>query len=151
VCYYFYRTPGIDVRFGLTDEIVQSVLPQRTREDGGHDHSSVKAWKKAVGRYSELLGARRRIAHHPSTIRIGGLNLDTQLDGMSLSWFEIYVGDNERLRKKEANIQALKIADLKAHLRAVMALRDRLYRFYCDVLTKPHEGPQPIDPPQSMD
>ena len=43
----YYRTPGLDVRFALVDEIVGSVLPKRERRSGGHDHPSVKAWKTA--------------------------------------------------------------------------------------------------------
>jgi hypothetical protein len=32
----YYRTPGLDARFGLTDEIVRSVLPERPNPALGH-------------------------------------------------------------------------------------------------------------------
>ena len=44
----YYRTPTLNARLGLTDEIVQSVLPKRKKKSGGHYHPSVKAWKVAI-------------------------------------------------------------------------------------------------------
>src|SRR5580704_14046716 len=61
----YYRTPGLDIRFGLTDEIVRSVLPKKPRRSGSHHHPNVKVWRAAQGDYQDLLAVRRRIAHHP--------------------------------------------------------------------------------------
>jgi hypothetical protein len=61
----YFRTPGLNVRLGLTDELVLSVLPEKERKSGGHDHPSVKAWQEAIKGFDTLLAVRRRIAHQP--------------------------------------------------------------------------------------
>jgi hypothetical protein len=142
----YYRTPGLDVRFGLVDEIVGSVLPKREPRSGGKDHPSVRAWKTAKGNYQSLLGVRRRIAHHPVQIQHFARYYG---DAPPLSWFEVYVNNNERLREKEANIPPLRIDDLRSHLVNVDRLSGRLHQFYYDVLIKRHEEtPLPV-PSQS--
>ena len=40
----YYKTPGLEARFSLTDEIVKSVLPKKL--PGEHDHPSVQAWNR---------------------------------------------------------------------------------------------------------
>ncbi len=42
----YYKTPGLEARFSLTDEIVRSVLPKK--KPGEHDHAYVKRWDKAI-------------------------------------------------------------------------------------------------------
>jgi hypothetical protein len=133
----YYRMPGLSVRLTLTDEIVRSVLPKPARISGGHDHASVKAWKDAIKDFRDLLGVRRRIAHHPIAIKHGATwSFDPVLSSLLAqpSWFEIHVGQREQLRSGE--LPALQLDDLKAHLTAVEALRDRLQHFFSDVLTK---------------
>jgi hypothetical protein len=130
----YYRTPGLDVRLSLTDELVKSVLPKPAKKSGGHETAELKAWKKAIANFRELLAIRRRIAHHPIAIRQHPLVL-----GLSVatppSWFEIYVSQHEKLRT--GDLPPLIVKDLKDHLVAVIHLRDRLRRFFHDVLTKP--------------
>jgi hypothetical protein len=146
----YYRTPGLDVRLNLTDEIVKSVLPKTARKSGGHDHVSVKSWKAAIKDFRDLLGVRRRIAHHPNTIKYGAswpLILDLRYLLAPQSWFEIYVSQHEQLRSGE--LPALKLDDLKAHLTAVEALRARLQYFFSDVLTtRESTSSAPSLPPQ---
>ena len=55
----YYKTPGLEARFSLTDEIVRSVLPKK--RPGGHDHPSVKVWDNAIKVRHDLLSMRRRI------------------------------------------------------------------------------------------
>src|SRR5580704_18065915 len=59
----YYRTPGLKPRLDLTEELVKSVLPKRTKKSGGHD--------PAVADFEKLLGTRRRIAHQPIMVRQG--------------------------------------------------------------------------------
>jgi hypothetical protein len=136
----YYRTPGLDVRFGLTDEIVRSVLPKRPRRSGGHDHKDVKAWRQAKGDYKELLGTRRRIAHHPVRMHHSSIldvpDITAMADVLAPSWFEIYVSEHEALREQSSNRRGLKVGDLRNHLVAVLRLSDRLRHFYADVLSQ---------------
>ena len=132
----YYRTPGLDVRFALTDEIVRSVLPKRPKRSGAHEHPSVKAWDAARDGYQELLATRRRIAHHPVGIRSEPFRVGMPIGVEPPSWFEIYVSQHERLREKSSDLPPLNVSDLKSHLAAVVALQARLHRFFHEVLTK---------------
>jgi len=145
----YYRTPGLDQRFSLTDELVRSVLPKRVKKSGGHDHPSVTAWNKAKDGYQELLAVRRRIAHHPVTIRWRPFAVGDPINTPPPSWFEIYISQHEQLREKSADIPPLRIEDLRKHLAAVERLRERLHHFYHDVLIKHDATHQPPSPPRS--
>jgi hypothetical protein len=100
----------------------------------------VKAWKAAKDGYGDLLSVRRRIAHHPTAIRSGpkfSIFDDVRtFHQPPSSWFEIYVNQHERLRERSSNLKAFRIDDLRKHLIATTALRDRLVNFFYDVLTK---------------
>lgn len=136
----YYRTPGLDLRFGLTSEIVMSILP-KPQKPGVHEHPSVKAWKTATDDFENLLSTRRRIAHQPVKMETGrhqfaGPFNTTLFNTLPPSWFEIYVNQHERLRKRSAKLPPLRIPDLKSHLIAVDSLAQRLNHFYHTVLTK---------------
>jgi hypothetical protein len=61
----YYRTPSLSARLELLDELVRATLPRKLRKSGGHDLPIVKSWKDIYGEAKNLLGTRRRIAHHP--------------------------------------------------------------------------------------
>jgi hypothetical protein len=148
----YYRTPGLDVRLHLTEEIVKSVLPKTQRKSGGHDHPSVTAWKAVAKDFRDLLGTRRRLAHHPVAVQHGSiwpLNLDLSYMLAPPSWFEINVSQNEQLKSGE--LPALKVHDLEVHLTAVTAIRDRLRHFFSDILTKREStSSAPFPPPMTL-
>jgi hypothetical protein len=148
----YYRSPGIDVRFKMTDEIVRSLLPKRQRKSGGHDHASVGAWRTAYQNYDKLLGVRRRLAHQPVRVRFDpNLPRNMLLDKAPRTWLEIYPSEHERTREQAAELQPLDLNDLKNHLVAVSQLAGRLHEFYSDVLTKHVAAPVRPDLQQSQD
>src|ERR1700731_2781989 len=61
----YYRTPSIEGRIALTDELIKSFLPQRDKKAGSHDHPSVKEWKDIISEIRSLLPQRNMIAHSP--------------------------------------------------------------------------------------
>jgi hypothetical protein len=61
----YYRTPTIDARLSLTDELLLSLLPKKDPPIGGHDHADVRAWNDIRKSIIALLPDRNRIAHHP--------------------------------------------------------------------------------------
>lgn len=158
----YYRTPGLDARLNLTDEIVLSVLPPKDRESGGHDHPDVKAWKTAREGFTQLLSIRRRIAHHPVQIRTesvaSGSVLGAGVVGQIVfgqpstpppSWFELYESAHEGRRGRGGPKPPLRLEDLAEHLTEVVHLRDRLYLFYYEVLARDHgRAPLPTDEPE---
>jgi hypothetical protein len=108
----YYRTPTLDTRINLVDELVRSSLPKRDRKSGGHDHPDVQEWddiRKAIG---ALLHTRRRIAHHPVADR----SIEGQLGLLSdMSWIELYMSDAERLRGRDGDLKPLPVDNLSAH------------------------------------
>jgi hypothetical protein len=146
----FYKTPGLEARFSLTDEIVKSIFP---KEPNKPNHPSVVAWSKAIKGHQDLLATRRRLAHHPTTVRMDALakgRFNTAMFGhmpiggsaTAFSWVESQMSHHERLRGKAgANLPPLRFKDLEDHYGAVGALANRLLTYLIDILTKPTEEP----------
>jgi hypothetical protein len=141
----YYRLPGLEVRFGVTDELVRSLYPRPARKSGAHPHPHIKAWNKARKGYQDLLAVRRRIAHQPNTFAQEGLPHGYTVPNRPIA-FEIYVNAHERLREREAETKPLRLADLQRHLAEVTLLRTRLFSFFSDVLSKPAQEPDAPNP-----
>lgn len=155
----YYRTPGLELRLGLTDEIVLSVLPQRERDSGGHDHPDVARWKVLKKRFSDLLSIRRRIAHHPvsesrnmlAAYMMGVIPNNLSLLSLSTgdqenSWYSVYASQHERIRGRESDQKPLTRIDLINHWTAVSDLAADLLRFLTEVIAK---HPATLGPPVS--
>jgi hypothetical protein len=140
----YYRTPGLNVRLDLVDEIVKTTLLPSWERPGTRD-PRIKAWKAATKDFRDLLSVRRRIAHHPVAPRQEPRHFGDTLGQLAPSWYEIYVGRHERLRDSAAKLPALRIGDLRMHRLEVAELSIRLESFYHDVLTKPREASPPPD------
>ena len=69
VAIVYYRTPTIDARIQLLDELLSTVFPKPARISGGHRHEAIKRWEKISGKLTELLRMRNRLAHHPVAVR----------------------------------------------------------------------------------
>lgn len=142
----YYKTPGLEARFSLTDEIVRSVLPRK--KPGEHDHAYVKRWDKAIKKRGDLLAMRRRIAHHPvavrMNVRIAGMFGTMPYNRMPIggavdqfSWLELYMSESEKVRGRDAHLPALLLKDLEDHFDAVATLANDLLGFLIEVLSKP--------------
>lgn len=135
----YYRTPSIDARLSLADELVKAALPKRTRKDGGHDHADVAHWRELEKECRGLLPVRNRIAHHPVGPRFmmrGGFGsagfLARGMEPPKLTtetWFEIYVSQNEQLREGAAKKRPLRIKALWDHLLATDRIKGGLHQF----------------------
>jgi hypothetical protein len=127
----FFRLPGLDARLKLTDEVVRSLMPKRTRVSGGHDHPSVKGWSQRYKEIDSLLPTRRRIAHHPVTYRYELALIDQR--GKPPLVLEVKAGEHERLRSKDN--KGLDRDDLVRHLTHVYAAANNLNEFSRTVLS----------------
>lgn len=117
----YYRTPGLDVRLKLTDELVRSLLPKRERKSGGHDHEYVKSWKEIFDTIDKLLGTRRLIAHQRVEMKQieNMLLLFVRPDLFGDDLYRIYANPHERIRAKESDATPLMLSDLKNHIRDI--------------------------------
>jgi len=139
VAVVYYRTPTIDARIKLIDELVRTVLPKSQKKNGGHDHPDLVEWNRLRKDMVDLLGARSRIAHHPVRAQSArGQNRAFWYLEKS-SWFEIYASDAERLRTGRDDAKPLKQDDLVSHCHMVHEITRRAAKFSKDVLPK-HVG-----------
>ena len=127
----YYRINSMHGRFLLTNEIVRSVLPARERQDGGHDHPSVKAWDAARQGWDSLLTFRRRIAHHRLAIELAPPSPDLTPD--MLVNFIIRETEGENLKRGQSQTP-IRVDDLRKHAAELADLLKRLLTFYRNVL-----------------
>ncbi len=137
----YYRSPGLDIRLNLTDEIVRSILPKH--KPGEHPADSVKEWDSIKKNFSNLLSVRRRIAHQPVNITfipgrrvaIPTVNKEAfaRYSAQPQPSFDIFASKHEEIRGKQPS-KPLQSGDLEDHLLAVDELNYSLRRFL-EVLT----------------
>jgi hypothetical protein len=120
----YYKTPTLDSRLTLIDEIIKTVLPKRSSKPGSHDHMDVTCWKNILKITRDLMPIRNWIAHHPVNIRFSTGHFS--IDEMS---FTIYASSQERLRPRGKAFKRLTINDLRDHLKKTNALTGRLHDF----------------------
>jgi hypothetical protein len=136
----FYRTPTIDSRLMLVDELLLNLLPQREK-NSGRAHPDVTRWIKLRTTVKALLPVRNFLAHAPVETRIFlRFGYEDKVTA-SQSWLQVATSANERLRgrpKKSATND-----DLEAHFKQVQAVVSEL-RAYLDHLA----GAQPAAPAQ---
>jgi len=144
--------PGLDVRLGLTDEILKSVLPKPERKSGGHPHPNVIRWDSIRKEISQLLSVRRRIAHQPINASVWEFTLADNTPQIQVSGFEIYASVHERLRKSgsiypdDYDVPPLTDTDLVAHLVSLEKARHELLNFRHSAQPKPPAIQPPIGP-----
>lgn len=136
----YFRTPSLDARLTLTDELVKSVLPKPTRKSGGHEAPSVKRWNGLESKIRSCLNIRRRIAHNPVRPNEASFQFDDDDQfkgaGFSFSWYELYVSDHEEARGRDIKPKNLIVTDLIDHELALTRLAVDLKSFCEDVLSK---------------
>ncbi len=87
-----------------------------------------------------LLSIRRRIAHHPVRTNEATFSFDEsdefKDEGFSMSWYELYVSENEKLRGKDTEPKTLIITDLVDHERTLNRTAHNLKVFCVNVLSR---------------
>jgi hypothetical protein len=146
VAIVYYRTPTLDARLQLTNELVRTVLLPRDPPAGDHNHPDTKKWDEIHRQITKLLPVRNRMAHHPVTYKdlgrmpvlgLGGL---APAQGLALpmigSWYESYVSEAEKLRGRHKDIKPLIASDLSRHRASVESIIKQLDLFRARVLSK---------------
>jgi hypothetical protein len=133
VAIIYCRTPTLDARMNLIDELLRTMLP--VTKPGDQDHPDLAAWNALRKDTKALLPFRNRLAHHPVRARSGH-------EGERLwflaptAWLEIYVSEAERLRTGSVDAKPLKTDDLTDHVHAVQKITRRFASFVRGVLPK---------------
>jgi hypothetical protein len=143
----YYRTPYIDVRMSLVDELVKSTLPKKDRQSGGHDHPDVRRWDRVERDFRDLQHIRRRIAHHPVIMTRNPFRDDHNSSSIGETSFGIYVSQSEAARGRSTNLRPLTINDLHRHLQKVNLVTEELHQFVQNVLPRHIGASPPPEPP----
>jgi hypothetical protein len=145
----YYRTPTLDARLKLTNELIRTVLPGRERKSGGHDHQDVKYWNETRSMIEHELSTRNRLAHHPIEQKKlvpvfikpdGTQSTDAESEAisslMTVSWHESYVSEAESLRGGHENLKPLTAPDLSRHRVEIEQIITHLQIFRAHILPK---------------
>jgi hypothetical protein len=149
----YYRSPTIDARMTLIDELVKSSLPKTDPPSRTHvhDHADVKRWDSIEGQFRRLQGTRRRIAHQPVIMTLGSFRDDYNNPAISDPSFAIYMSQSEAARGRSAdlNTRPLTINDLHLHLQKLNLITEELYQMLRNVLPR-HMPAFPWPPPEPI-
>jgi hypothetical protein len=130
----YFKSPALEVRITLTQELVESILPKTP--NGKPIHPDLKAWNAIIKSLAELKSTRNRIAHHPVATRFAPRpDRDTPEGTAYEFWIENHLSHEEGLRGRSQDVkQPLKVEDLKDHHLATIKLNMALYDFLEHVL-----------------
>jgi hypothetical protein len=147
----YLRTPTLDSRLKLVDELVRLELPKKKKKNGGHDHKDVELWSKLIADVGKLLKARNMIAHQPVVISRNSLHIMWETGIITKENALLYTRNEEILRDNRKKIETLGIEDLRKHLTATIMISQR-FREFLDVLrehTKQHVQQQSQQKPET--
>src|SRR5690242_4036852 len=113
----FYRTPTIDSRLTLTNDLIDSFFPKH--EGGDKPDARVKRWREIQTLLREHLPIRNRLAHHPV-----GPVVDLRDDNNFQIIYASHISSGERLRKGE--VEPLELAEIRAHRQTVLMILNEL-------------------------
>lgn len=129
----YYKSPTIDTRLNLTDELVRAILPKKERPDGGKDHKWVTTWSKLYNDVKDMLPERNLLAHSPvreveAVKYLSSLATKERIKTLA-SWTEIVASEGEKLRGKPVK-PPIRTKHLENHLTAVKLLAARISVFH---------------------
>lgn len=148
----YYRTPTLDSRLSLTDELVRLKLPKKEKPDGGHDDSLVTEWVEIEKSIRALLAFRNAMAHQPvymaasvdiTVVSPGTPIVDDGVPPTTKNWLQIYASTSEQKRGKKISIGPITTPNLKAHYVSVWKIRERIQTFRNKALALQPKLPPP--------
>ena len=124
----FYRTPNIDARLTLTNDLMTTLCPPI--ESGDHKPQWLITWEKLQRDIKGELPTRNQLAHHPYSPFVDVLQSE---DGEDYEIATIRPGivmsPAEMLRKHRASLPLLDKKDVQTHLATVKKFVNRLQMF----------------------
>lgn len=109
----YYRTPTIDSRLTLADDLIATVYP--TTKSGKHPHPGHKKWTLLSREIRDALKVRNRMAHSPIARFLQDEPLPNGFPvGLSL-FFDTAQGETLRGKPK----QWLRVGEIKTHIQFV--------------------------------
>ncbi|HEX4201218.1 MAG TPA: hypothetical protein VHY59_06845 [Chthoniobacterales bacterium] len=124
VAIVYYRTPTLDARLKLTDELVGTLFPER--KPGAHPTRAEKEWKSITKKMGDELPTRNQLAHSPASPMVD--TTDGNPFKITDIWFASNMSRTEKLRGRKIP-QDLKVEDIKSHIGRVGTIQMDLRSF----------------------
>jgi hypothetical protein len=152
----YYKTPSLNARISLIDELVRAALPP-PRSGKQHHHDLIR-WKAINKKLTDLLKIRRQIAHQPIrvTYRMRSDNpaYANAPPGTPIPFehvklipsFQIFMSVDEQLRGKHDDAKPLKTDALSIHATQVTLLANEVHDFRAGPLQAYLQKPPPPKP-----
>jgi hypothetical protein len=119
----YYRTPTLDSRLELAEELVTTMFPKP--ESGAHPSPERRIWKDIYDEVKNLLPKRNQLAHSP----VGPTITDINGDWLTDVKYESYPHPHEKMRGKAKEKQPMELSDLKDHISSASLLWAHLRTF----------------------
>jgi hypothetical protein len=125
----FYRTPTLEQRLQLLDDLLKTVFPQPSDNPGAHDHPDYRDWCNLMSDLRREMPIRNRLAHQPVGLWADVYQHD---ESKEITIGPLLIGTSnshaEALKKGKSDIP-LRLEDIDAHTKRVMAFPERLLSF----------------------
>jgi hypothetical protein len=136
----FFRTPSIEARISLTDDLLKTVFPQTTEKPGSKPHPGYAVWTSIQADLRDETPIRNSLAHHPVDLVIDVYEHRTTGEiSFAGTRPATIMSLSETLRK--GGRHPLTIEDIKAHTARVAAFAPRLLDFRSGPLATQILGP----------
>jgi hypothetical protein len=131
VAVVYYRTPTVDARTKLVEELVSATLPKPAKKSGGHKHDLAKRLEVALKTIRDLLETRNALAHHKVRQQVWVMAKGEVGKPMATEVVRtINVGPSENEMARGRKIaHAISLRDLKAHYPKIEDARQALLEF----------------------
>src|SRR5277367_3818335 len=127
----YFRTPSLEARTNLTEELLLAILPQRERKNGGHDHRLVKEWIVIRKGIKSELEVRNKLAHWPLAMSVDmKVTTEPPSGTFSLTSTPIITMSPGERAKSEIKATDIAIIDIVNHHTTLKQLRSRMMLFY---------------------
>jgi hypothetical protein len=129
VAIVYYRTPNIDARLSLTNELVLASMPRPDR-----------VWAKLIADIRSLLKTRNLLAHAPvgEAHSTEWVEYERGTEPVESRWFHVTTSYGERLRGRQT--ESIDQPDLPYHFENIQAVETRLDAFISGLKASAKKG-----------
>jgi hypothetical protein len=154
VAIIYYRTPSIESRISLTDDLLKTLWP---KQPGHHDATELQDWEQMRNDIRKLTRTRNLLAHAPINYHFG-LKVTIAKNGEPVktsqdTWMEIATSPQETF--KTGTRQSIRDTggdvNMQTHFRDVHAVWDRLLVYRMKLQQAPPSESSPHNPPHPHD
>jgi hypothetical protein len=125
----FYRTPTLEQRLQLTNDLLATVFPQPADNPGTHPHPGFTVWSSLQKELRAEMPVRNRLAHQPVELSADVWKHDTTGEiTIGPLLFGTGISSAEALKKGRSDA-ALRVDDIKAHAARISGFPERLLAF----------------------